>query len=206
LYLDFYSNLFFAGLLPNGKVMNDNSSVDVISNNITYQLKFHQDKPDQNKGICIVKKIDVNKVNTKTLFECDYYIIALWVGNTINVYIIDNTNGYLNDEYEKFLTNKDFSILISGGGSISRSKLKNAAKNNANITNIEISTDILSKKIKGICDVLNNTISNFKSSVDDLQKNFYSLVRGANTGKRDNNSIKDRFKKIMILSKLILKK
>lgn len=149
---------FIAGMIPNSKVREDNSSIDVISGTDTYQIKLLD--VIGNKPI----KVAFKKVDNKDI-ALDYYILALKSATKIDIYIINN-NGPLDDaswqNCSRQIGNSYFFY----------------PKDIRDMEPITLNLDRIEDKIELIAHDLKKTLGNLYSEISDLQYNVETILVG----------------------------
>ena len=135
---------FIAGLIPNGKVIDDNSEADIRADNVTYQIKLYNNVagyvPLSNKRV-------------------DYYLIGIKHADKIVLYIFTSdpqTPNYINN----FTTN-------SG---ISMSQVRNGNVENYEIDLLDIESKIrsIATGLKESLDELYGELSSFQYNVETI--------------------------------------
>lgn len=77
---------FLAGLIPEARVKDDNTSADLISLNERYQIKFLDSNATYVEVVKDIKKVN-NRIESSEYLE--YYVIGLKYSDKIEIYIID---------------------------------------------------------------------------------------------------------------------
>jgi hypothetical protein len=135
---------FIAGMIPNAKVVEDNSEADIIADNVKYQIKLCS-------GISSTVPISNAEVN--------FYLIALKYSDKIDIYLLSN-DFRRNNYYKKF--------EIKSGISVSKLKLGKVPKYTLELINIESKIETISKGLKDSLHYLFNELSEFQYNIETI--------------------------------------
>jgi hypothetical protein len=175
---------FIAGLIPNAKVNDDNSSADVVAGNDHYQIKLYK----ESSGIAVTQD------NGRLL---DYYIIGIKKIDKIEIITI-NSRDIQND----IAIAQRKKIITEGGGSIDeetgvvrrkaipcfslpniRKEAKNLNQNVVKIFNIDLNN--IEERILNLGEDLKMSIEYLYDEISSFQYNIEALITGRDqNGKR----------------------
>ena len=152
---------FLAGMIPNGKVVDDNSSVDVSANGENYQIKLYNNVSSQ-IPVTIDKKMS-------------HYVICIKNPGSIDVYLISNTKGELN-YYNDYIMGTPVPTTTVGvkKGNFSYAKIvkggndKKIPKYTFDLLNIEEKIETIATGLKSSLDGLYSELSQFQYNVETI--------------------------------------
>jgi hypothetical protein len=181
---------FIAGLIPNAKVNDDNSSADVVAGNDHYQIKLYK----ESSGITVTQD------NGRLL---DYYIIGIKHINKIEIITI-NSRDIQNDI---IIAQEEKKIITKGGGMIDeetgtikrkaipcfslpnlRKEAKQTQNNTVKIFNIDLNN--IEQRILNLGEDLKMAIEYLYDEISSFQYNIEALITG-----RDQNGKRADFDK-----------
>jgi len=148
---------FIAGMIPNAKVREDNSAVDVIAGTDTYQIKLLD--VIENKPIKVAFKV----VGGEQI-PLDYYILALKSATKIDIYIINNNPDDAN--YWQICSRPG-----NGGYYFYPTDIRD-------LRAITLNLDKIEDKIKLIATDLKDTLKYLYSEISSLQYNVETILVG----------------------------
>lgn len=174
---------FIAGLIPNAKVNDDNSSADVVAGNDHYQIKLYK----ESSGIVVTQD------NGRLL---DYYIIGIKHIDRIEIITI-NSRDIQND----IIVAQENKIITEGGGAIdeetgviirkaipcfSLPNLRKTGKLDQNLVKIfNIDLNNIEKRILNLGEDLKMAIEYLYDEISSFQYNIEALITGRDqNGKR----------------------
>ncbi len=150
---------FVAGLIPNAKVKDDNSLVDVEADGINYQLKLYDHLVEY-----IPISIPPDEENEDKRVNVDYHLIGLKYADKIVLCILDDDGG--DSDYRRFTTK-------SGVGTKKILNSPAVQKYTFQISNIE-------DKIKNIAKGLKESLDDLYSELSKFQYNVEAIISGVN--------------------------
>jgi hypothetical protein len=181
---------FIAGLIPNAKVNDDNSSADVVAGNDHYQIKLYK----ESSGITVTQD------NGRLL---DYYIIGIKHIDRIEIITI-NSRDIQNDI---IIAQEEKKIITKGGGVIDeetgiiirkaipcfsltnlRKEAKQTQNNTVKIFNIDLNN--IEERILNLGEDLKMAIEYLYDEISSFQYNIEALITG-----RDQNGKRADFDK-----------
>jgi hypothetical protein len=181
---------FIAGLIPNAKVNDDNSSADVVAGNDQYQIKLYKESSG----------ITVTQANGRLL---DYYIIGIKHIDRIEIITI-NSRDIQNDI---IIAQEEKKIITKGGGAIDeetgkiirkaipcfslpnlRKEAKQTQNNTVKIFNIDLNN--IEERILNLGEDLKMAIEYLYDEISSFQYNIEALITG-----RDQNGKRADFDK-----------
>jgi hypothetical protein len=172
---------FLAGLIPNARVKEDNTSADIVAGNDKYQIKLISNETDY---------VDLVKDGVEYL---DYYIICLKFSDKIDIYIVKKDN-LVN-------VNPDDDILTVGlrrrrEGEIEarenkpKLKLKNIKVNTPiYIDKYTIELSMIESRIAAIGKDLKSSLDSLYDEISKFQYNVETLITGT---KADGSIVKEQ--------------
>jgi hypothetical protein len=146
---------FIAGLIPNARVKDDNSLVDVNADGINYQLKLY-DNLQEYIPISLPKEEDETIV--------DYHLIGLKYADRIVLFILDSQNGP--SDYRNFTTK-------AGVGTKKMINSPYVPRYTFEISNIE-------EKIRNIAKGLKESLDSLYLELSGFQYNIETIISGVN--------------------------
>ena len=146
---------FIAGLIPNARVKDDNSLIDVTADGINYQLKLY-DNLQEYIPISLPKEDDEITV--------DYHLIGLKYADKIVLFILDSQNGP--SDYRNFTTK-------SGVATKKIINSPNVLRYTFEISNIE-------EKIRNIAKGLKESLDSLYLELSRFQYNVETIISGVN--------------------------
>lgn len=163
---------FIAGLIPNAKVNNDNSSADIVAGNDYYQIKLYK----ESSGITVTRD------NGRLL---DYYIIGIKHIDRIEIFTINSV------EIQNNIAIAQEKKIITKGGrsetpSFSLSNLRKEAKKTQNVVKIfNIDLNNIEERILNLGEDLKTAIEYLYDEISSFQYNIEALITGRDqNGKR----------------------
>jgi len=149
---------FLGGLIPNGKVIEDNSSTDVLADGKKYQIKLYNP---------LGEYINVGKL------EEDYYLIALKYPDRIDIYLFENSSDEINapeNNIRNFWVKSGIKVK-----QITTSPVFNGPDQQFKFTleliNIENKIDFIAKGLK-------DTLKSLYSELSQFQYNIETIISG----------------------------
>lgn len=163
---------FIAGLIPNAKVNDDNSSADVVAGNDHYQIKLYK----ESSGIAVTQD------NGRLL---DYYIIGIKHIDRIEIITI-NSRDIQND----IIVAQEKKIITEGGAKaipcFSLPNLRKTGKLDQNLVKIfNIDLNNIEERILNLGEDLKMAIEYLYDEISSFQYNIEALITGRDqNGKR----------------------
>jgi len=163
---------FIAGLIPNAKVKEDNSSADVVADGKKYQIKFYSSITSRipykkNKVPKPNQQVENSTTSKPKPIKCDYYIISLKYSTKIEMYVLTN-DSRRNDYYGNFISATEKSESFKVPEIIKAGETRNITKFSLNLINIESRIDTISKGLKSSLDSLFKELSQFQYNVETI--------------------------------------
>jgi hypothetical protein len=151
---------FIAGLIPNSKVIDDNSEADIIANNLKYQIKLYSGTESY---------IPVNTT------EVNFYVIGLKYADRIDIYLLTSDLGGQNRP-------DNYYIDFKKGNRTIKSEEKFSVKLLKELDGTEFAYKIelldIESKIKKIADGLKESLELLYSELSKFQYNVETIVSG----------------------------
>lgn len=163
---------FIAGLIPNAKINDDNTSADITAGQDEYQIKLYKNT----SGISVTTTIKDNVVCL-----LDYYVIGIKHIDKIELFLINSKAIDSSIELAKELE----IITEKGVFSISNLRSKSSNKDLIRIFNIELSN--IEERIKNLGEELKKSIDYLYDELSKFQYNVEALI----TGKDERGKIAD---------------
>jgi hypothetical protein len=153
---------FIAGLIPNSRVKEDNSKVDIKSDSDRYQLKLVDHKTEY-----IEVTVDINSPISIYL---EYYMIALKYFNKIELYIIDGVE--LGNQIES-----GYSNILTTGMNFKIKSLQNEVDDKF-IKKITLDLSSIDNKIKNLGENIKNSITELYDEISKFNYNVETIITG----------------------------
>lgn len=153
---------FIAGLIPNARVKEDNSPVDIRSGEDRYQLKLMDHKTEY---------IPITQDITETNQYLEYYVISLKYVDRIEVIVIDG------QELERQIEEGSIPNLVTNG---MRFKVQNLLKHNdSNLLQIfKIDLTDIESRIKNLGESLKENLDKLYEELSKFQYNVETIITG----------------------------
>lgn len=153
---------FLAGMFPNAKVLDDNSKIDIISNNVNIQIKFYK----SDSKIATQPPLKFNQTLEEWKKEnSEFMILAIKFVDKIVFVILDlhpiNTDSL--NHYSRFLTPKNRNISIP-----QIIKSKDIVKYEVPILKLDEKINKISTGLKDVLDILYGELSLFQYNVETI--------------------------------------
>jgi hypothetical protein len=153
---------FIAGLIPNSRVKEDNSKVDIKANNDRYQLKLVDYKTDY---------VDVTlDIDSPISIYLEYYMIALKYFDKIELYIINGVD--LGNQLES-----GYSDIVTGGMRFKMGSIKKLVDDNF-IKKITLDLSNIDDKIKNLGENIKESIGELYEEISKFNYNVDTIITG----------------------------
>jgi hypothetical protein len=153
---------FIAGLIPNSRVKEDNSKVDIKADSDRYQLKLVDHKTEY-----VEVTVDINSPISIYL---EYYMIALKYFNKIELYIIDGVE--LGNQIES-----GYSNILTTGMNFKIKSLQNEVDDKF-IKKITLDLSSIDNKIKNLGENIKNSITELYDEISKFNYNVETIITG----------------------------
>lgn len=172
---------FMSGLIPNAKVIDDNSSTDAIADGKRYQFKFYNPTYEY---------IEVVKKGNPYLEH--YYVIAIKYPDKIVIYLLSNNPERVPNSRSRLKVNDIHLFSVESG--VKMKALQEFDNKNYVFT---LYLNDLDSKIDKIVEGLKEILSNLYNQLSQFQYNVETILSGVNEegeiiGGRDFNAIQFR--------------
>jgi hypothetical protein len=151
---------FIGGFIPNAKVKEDNSKVDIIANNFTYQIKLYSS---------LQEYLPIAKLDDNSLL--DYYIICLKYPQKITIFLLNSV------DKDSLSYIDDFRSSGGTGNSLSVKELQKT-ENSGEDWVFELELINIDQKIEGIAKGLRETLDKLYKELSQFQYNIETIVSG----------------------------
>lgn len=153
---------FIAGLIPNSRVKEDNSKVDIKSDTDRYQLKLVDYKTEY---------VDVTvDIDSPVSIYLEYYMIALKYYDKIELYIIDGVE--LGNQIESRSSN-----ILTEGIKFRIKSLKNEVDDNF-IKKITLDLSSIDNKIRNLGENIKDSITELYEEISKFNYNVETIITG----------------------------
>jgi hypothetical protein len=173
---------FLAGLIPNARINDNNTSADLIADGRTYQVKLLSENTLY-VDVVLNRTIDPNTKKITGEKYLDYYIISLKYVDKIEVYIIDATTSSAENI-------GPMDELMTQAGTFIMSKIKEKAViEDSIVRKFKIDLTDIEGRILNIGENIKKNLDSLYDEISDFQYNLETIISGID---KDGNRMKDK--------------
>lgn len=172
---------FLAGLIPNARINDNNTSADLIADGRTYQVKLLSENTLY-VDVVLNRTIDADTKKITDEKYLDYYIISLKYVDKIEVYIIDATTSSTENI-------GPIDELMTQAGTFIMSKIKTKAViEDSIVSKFKIDLTDIEGRILNIGENIKKNLDTLYNEISDFQYNIETIISGIDKdGKRMND-------------------